>query len=37
MPMPKRKPGYNANATIQEPLTAARDSYGDLVDDRNDG
>lgn len=36
MPMPKRKPGYNADATMQEPLTAVCDFYGDPVDDRKE-
>ncbi len=34
MPIPKRKPGYNGDATIQELLTAVCDLYGERVDDR---
>ena len=34
MPMPKRKPNFNASATMQELLAAVCDFYGDPVDDR---
>ena len=34
MPMPKRKPSYNAASIMQELLTAVCDYYGDPVDDR---
>ena len=34
MPMPKRKPNYNASNTMQEILNALCNYYGDPVDDR---
>ena len=34
MPMPKRKPNYNAATTMQELLNAVCDYYDDPVDDR---
>ena len=36
MPMPKRKPNYNASATMEELLTAVCEFYGDPVDDRKE-
>ncbi len=36
MPMPKRKPDYNADATMQELLIAVCDLYGDPVSDRKE-
>ncbi len=36
MPMPKRKPCFNADATMQELLTAVCDFYGNPVDDRKE-